>query len=316
MSDCTELEPKLTAYLYDEASDEERAACEKHLASCEACRAAVENHRLLNGLLAKRSGIEMTPDLLVECRQRLDEALDRDQLGWRGLLHNLLNPAPRTLASRAAAAMTLVLFGFGLGWMLRTRTPRLPAASGVSRASAGVSPTELGNMQINDITQVSPDPSTGEVHIALNAERHVTLEGSIDDPHIQQLLVNAMKGYQNPGIRRDTLDALRTRSDNPLVRQALLYEVSHDPNAGVRLEALKTTEKMDWGPDLEQTLVDTVEHEKNPGVRFAAIDMLSNHALKEKDTALLPTLERLSARDPDNYVRLKCAVAVRSLTGN
>lgn len=171
-------------------------------------------------------------------------------------------------------------------------------------------------MQINDITQVSPGPNTGEVHITLNAERHVTVEGSIDDPHIQRLLVNAMKGYQNPGIRRDTLDALRLRPDNPSVRQALLYEVSHDPNAGVRLEALRTTEKMDWGADLQQTLVDTVEHEKNPGVRFAAIDMLSNHALKDKDTALLPTLQKLSASDPDNYVRLKCAVAMRSLMGD
>ncbi len=314
MANCTELEPTLTAYLYNEVNEEERAACEAHLTACETCRASVEKHRQLGALLSQRSTPEMTSDLLVQCRLRLDEALDRDQLGWRGLFGGVLNPAPRALTSRFAVALTLMIFGFGLGWMFRPFGTGQQTRHALPGGPVELGAADLGNMQINDITQVRPDPNTGAVHITLSAERRLKLEGSIDDPHIQRLLLSAVKGYQNPGIRRDTLEALKARSENPSVRQAMLYEVEHDPNAGVRLEALQSTQKMDWGPDLEQTLVSAVENEENAGVRFAAVDMLSNHALNESDTTLLPTLRKLSTADPDNYVRLKCALAVHALT--
>jgi HEAT repeat protein len=163
---------------------------------------------------------------------------------------------------------------------------------------------------------VTPDPKTGDVRITLNAERRVTLEGSLDDPRIQQLLVGAVKGYENAGIRRDTLDVLRTRSDNPSVRGALLYVMRHDPNAGVRLEALNAAQGMEWGADLEGALIEAVEREQNPGLRFASIDTLADHVAKVKDKSLLPTLERLASTDPDKYVRMKCAVAVHQLVGD
>jgi len=163
---------------------------------------------------------------------------------------------------------------------------------------------------------VAPDPKTGDVRITLNAERRVTLEGSLDDPRIQQLLVGAMKGYENAGIRRDTLDVLRARSDNPSVREALLYVMRHDANAGVRLEALNTAQGMEWRPDLQGALIEAVEREKNPGVRFAAIDTLADHVAKVKDKSLLETLERLASNDPDKYVRMKSAVAVHQLVGD
>src|SRR5207245_2301513 len=152
---CQDLDQTLLPYLYDELSAGERAAYDAHLASCSDCRSALEESRRLHQVLGQRPALEPTPEMIVRCRQALDEA---------------------------------------------------------------------------------PDPKTGDVRITLNAERRVTLEGSLDDPQIQQLLVGAVKGYENAGIRRDTLDVLRARSDNPSVRAALLYVMRHDANPGVRLE--------------------------------------------------------------------------------
>src|SRR5690349_2885160 len=112
---CQELERTLPFYLYDELPAEERAAYEKHLETCPLCKAGLEDSRRLKRLLDQRSAPEPTPELVVRCRQALDEALDREQLGWRGLFHNLPGIGVRLSASGATAVLGLVLLGFGLG---------------------------------------------------------------------------------------------------------------------------------------------------------------------------------------------------------
>ncbi|HEY6924053.1 MAG TPA: HEAT repeat domain-containing protein [Steroidobacteraceae bacterium] len=313
---CNDLEQALPFYLYDELSGDERAAYEKHLESCQLCRQALEDFRRLHEVLARRPRVEPTPELVVHCRQALDQALDREQLGWRALLRSLPALASLRFAGSGGLAMlTLVLFGFGLGWTLRPHTAALLNATknAPSLEKSDLGTPELGH--ISDISQVAPDPKTGEVRITVNAERRVTLEGSLDDPRIRELLVGAVKSYDNAGIRRDTLDILKQRSDNPAVREALLHAMRNDPNAGLRLEALKAVDGME-GEDLHQALLDVVEHEKNPGVRFAAVDALANHVTKEKDNTMLPALEELARNDPESYVRMRCASTVHALLGD
>lgn len=306
---CKDLEQALPLYLYDELSAEERAACEAHVETCPGCRQALEDSRRLHRVLAERPLLEPTPDLIVHCRQRLDEALDREQLGWRGLFHHLAALAGLRFSGSAAMAMlTLTVFGFGLGWTLRPRLTAPAVTKGPTNLEAIIPDSE----HISDISQVSPDPKTGEVRITMNAERRVTLEGSLDNPRIQQLLLGAVKGYDNAGIRRDSLEVLKQRSDNPVVREALLHAMRNDPNAGLRLEALRAVQGME-GKDLHQALLDVVEHEKNPGVRFAAVDTLTDQVVKEKDTSMLPALERLARQDSESYVRMRSANAVHEL---
>jgi len=305
---CREFEESLTLFLYEELPAERRTACEAHLAGCGACRSALEELRRLHDVLAQRPRREPSPELMVECRQALDEALNREQLGWRGLVREWLSPLRFHPMPRVAMALTLVVFGFGLGWTLGPRAGRVPSGTPAVTPSslAGV---DLENMRISGISRVAPDPRTGEVRITMDAERRVILEGSLDDPRIQQVLVYAVKSYDNPGIRRDTLDALRARSSNPKVRGAMLYAMRHDPNAGVRLEALDAVRGLEWDSDLRLAFLDALEHDANPGVRVAAVDVLATHA----DETVLPVLQRVAASDSNRYVRLKCASAVREL---
>ena len=311
--DCQELEKHLPLLLYGELSTWEQAGCEEHLAGCASCRAAREKLEGFHQILAQRPQAAVSAGLLAEARMALDEALERQQHGWRALWRNGLPVLRFQPAPGFALALTLVLCGFGVGWGLRPHAGRLTA--GVPEVNnSGVASSDLENMRISDISGVAPDPQTGGVKITLDAERRVTLEGSLDDPRIQQVLVYAVKSYDNPGIRRDTLDALRSHADNPNIRQALIYAMQHDPNAGVRLEALGAVCNLKPNDEVHSALLEALEHDTNPGVRVAAVDALIDRTEKEGcDVLTARALEHLASTDSNPYVRLKCANAVMKL---
>ena len=315
---CKEFEEYLTLNLYGDLPPEQRAPFEAHLAGCANCQATREQVRRVHELLAQRPRLEPSPDFMVECRQALAEALDREQLGWHGLIREWfpsLQLPPRWAATRIAFTLSLVVFGFGLGWTLHPRTVSVmrPSERG-NVTTSSLAGADLADMRINDISGVAPDPKTGDVRITMDAQRRVTLEGSLDDPKIQQVLVYAMKSYRNAGIRRDTLDALRGHADDPNIHQALIYAMRHDPNAGVRLEALKAVRNTTPGDDVHTALLEAIEHDANPGVRVAAVDALINPTGNEDfDAPTVRALEHLATADSNPYVRLKCANAMMKL---
>jgi anti-sigma factor RsiW len=317
---CKEFEDYLTLDLYGDLPPEQRAPYEAHLAGCVHCQATREKVRGLHEVLAQRPRLEPSPDFLVECRQALAEALDEERLGWRGLIREwlpFLELPPPQVAPRLAFALSLMVFGFGLGWMLRPHAARMVSSQPGSVTASSLADSDFENMRINDISRVAPDPQTGDVRITMDAQRRVTLQGSLDDPRIQQLLVYAVKSYDNAGIRRDTLDALRARTQNPNVRAALLYSLEHDPNVGNRLAALDAVRGMAGGKDLQQSLIEVLEHDKNMGVRVESVDVLVDLVEKQgRDEAVLSALERLATGDSNRYVRLKCASALRKLGSN
>ena len=301
---CQSVTDKLTFYLYEELPAEERAAVAAHLEVCASCAAALGELERLRTALDRRPAREPSPELLVRCREALEEALDREEQGWRALVRSWFIVPPGVSALRVTAALTILLVGFSLGWTLRTRTPATIANNGpTSPWVAG----DLGNLRINGISQITSGPQTGSVHITLNAERRVTLEGSFEDPRIREVLLYAVKNYENPGIRRDTLEVLRQGGSNPTVREALLYALRRDPNPGVRLEAAEAVQTLEWGADIRTALLEALREDTNPGVRVAAVNVLVDHA----DEDVLPVLEAMAATEPNTYVRLKCARAVR-----
>jgi hypothetical protein len=309
---CQKMEEYLPLLLYGELSTWEQAACEEHLAGCATCRAEQEKLAQFHQHMAQRPAVEVSAALLAEARMGLDAAMENYQHGWRALLDGrpLLRFQP---ASGFAVALTLILCGFGLGWALRPHAGRLTAPlAEVNHASLGG--PDMENMRIRGISSVAPDPRTGGVKITMDAERRFTLEGSLDDPNIQQVLVYAVKSYNNPGIRRDTLDALRAHVDNPNIRHALIYAMRHDPNAGVRLEALGAVCNLQSSDDVRAALLESLEHDTNPGVRVAAVDALIHHTEQAGcDEPTAQALEHLAATDRNPYVRLKCANAVMKL---
>lgn len=309
---CSEFDENLALYLHDELPAEQRQDFETHLAACAQCSDRLEETRRLHRVLGERPAPEPSPELLVQCREALEEALDRELsgVGWKNLLNQWSSALGSISRLPVAAALTLVMFGFSLGWTLRTRPAGIrPATSEESLVSHG--DIDLNNFRINNISEVASGHKNGDVRITVNAEREMILEGSLDDSRIRQVLIDAVTGYDNPGIRRDSMEVLRRHANNPNVRPALLYAIQNDANPGVRLDALEAVQGMEWNPEVRQALLNSLDHEKNQGVRVAAIDVLTDHA----DQATLPALERLAANDSNRYVRMKAVSAIRKLQG-
>lgn len=309
--DCKRVEENLPFYFYEELPEEERAALEAHLKDCPRCAGAAAELGRLRAVLDQRPLRQPSPELLVQSRQDLEEALDREAQSWRAMVRSWLVVPPGVSALRATTALAILTVGFSLGWTLQQRSgARGPVAPAGSAPWIGA---DMNDLHISGISRVAPDPQTGGVRITLDAERRVTLEGSLDDPRIQQVLVTAVKSYDNPGIRRDTLDVLQGAVGNPAVRDALLYALVNDRNAGVRLEAMAAAREMRCGADLHRALLHAVEQDTNPGVRVLAVDVLTEHAAAENDQELLQALKRLAASEANSYVRMKCAKAVQGL---
>jgi len=312
---CQEIDQSLALYAYGELSEAERTSVEEHLVSCERCRHTMAELRGLENLLAEHPPVEPPPDLLVRSRLRLEEALDHEQVSWRALIRSWFGVATAHPA-QVMTAFTLVAFGFSIGWLLRPRVAAIRMASGAPATTANTAAMTggtLGGAQISSISQVAPDPETGQLHITLNAEKHMTLEGSLDDPQVRQVLVYTLKSYDNPGIRLDTLNAIGNSGSDPTFRDVMLYALEHDSNAGVRLQALHTAVKSKWVPELGQALVEAAEKDSNPGVRGAAVDALVQHMSADHDQDMVPALQRLATEDSDRYVRLKSETALQQV---
>jgi hypothetical protein len=315
---CQDFSQNLALCDYAELRGDERAALEEHLAGCGQCRKVLEQSRRLGDLLTQQKQAELAsplPSLLVECRQRLEVALDHEQVGWRALLRAWLPPVAAAHPVRAMTALTLVALGFSLGWLLRPRAEANTSTPGpvTNTAPAQMAGGDLGSARINSISQVAPDPETGDVRITLNAEKRVTMEGSLDNPNIRQVMLYALKSYDNPGIRLDTLNALRKGGVDPTMRDASLYLLEHDPNAGVRLQALRTVGNANWNIDVAHGFLQAAEKDTNLGVREAAIDSLVSHVSTQGDEDLIPALQHLASEDSDRYVRIKALAALRQM---
>lgn len=311
---CETWEEKLWLYLYEEMTPGERAAADAHLSECAACRTRLEEAEGLRSLLARREEPEPPPELLAEARIALDEALDREDLGWRGWARALTRGVPMIYASRTATVLTILALGFGLGWMVRPRaTDGGPAPDGGNPVLvfAPEGGEGLANFRIHNISELEPDPQTGQLQITLDAQRHVTLSGSLDDPQIRQVLLHTVRNYNNPGIRRDTLDLLRQRAAIREVRDTFIYVMRNDANDGVRMEALEAVQGLEWSPEVRAAFLHVVQNDTNPGLRIAAVNALVGSA----DQQVLPVLRELAEKDSNTYIRMQCANAVRELEG-
>lgn len=313
---CQRLQESLWLYLYDEMAPEERAAAESHLEDCASCRAHLTEAEGLGALLSQRMESEPPPELLAESRLALDDALDREERSWRGWYRNFAYSVPVFYASRAASVFAVLVLGFGMGWLLGPKpaagngeiaqVPPAADATPALNSSAG-----LQNYRIQNIRELVPDPLTGTVRITLDAQGQMTLSGSLGNPQIQRVLLDTVRGYENAGIRRDTLGILRQYAAQREIRDTLIYAMQHDSNDGVRMEALDTLRTLEWSPQLRDAFLGVLRNDTNAGVRVAAVNALVRNA----DRQILPVLREFAESDENTYVRMQCASVVRELEG-
>lgn len=206
---------------------------------------------------------------------------------------------------------------------------------------------ELSKMAVAGITFApAPDAAPGTLQLQVRTEQPLMVVGSVDDEDVRRVLTYVVANGErfDPGTRLDCLDALKARTDDEHVRKALVKAARTDKNDAVRLKALDALRDYTHEASVRDTLLDALHHDANPGVRVEAVNLLVNSL--GGDTELVSTadglpvvatppsktepaaingdgedvgrvvraLEDLQRRDPNRYVRLRSAAALRQIS--
>lgn len=294
---CEWVQQNVTLYLYNELADDARHELEQHLARCQDCAAEVADQRQFQVQMNALPVEEPSASFLAAARMRLQESLETAEQR-RAWYHRLaFDPTAwlRQMRFSPALASLLFLVGFagGIGAMYsalaKGQTPRVITTTAPQEAS------------ISGITSIEKEPGTDNVKVQYDKRLPESVQGSVSDPKVQDLLLYAAKSNENSGVRLNSVDALTSKADDPRVRETLTYALRYDSNPGVRLMALEglgTYVKDDIR--VRNAVLEALLNDSNPGVRSGAL-----HALDpvRADSSVRMALQQLSKEDASSYIR-------------
>ncbi len=343
---CSDIAPLLVFYTCEEVDAAERSSIETHLAGCSTCAAQLAEEKALNiafaDALQPSEQLDASGILLSQCRSELAELLDdlsappvREHwmpFGW----------VRRWMALRPAwSAAAMVLFGVVLGTQIlqwipsrNGNNPTGPAVNILARPQ--ITDDQLSKMSVAGINFApGQDAVPGTVQLQLRAEQPLVLSGSLDDTDVRRVLTYVAENGDrfDPGVRLDCLEALKSRASDSEVRHAVLTAVRKDHNPAVRMKAIELLRDSAGDQAVRQALLEALDHDANPGVRVEAVNLLvrtlenSSSAVSLSPSApgedsippdpsvarVIQTLEDLQRHDPNRYVRLRSAAALRQI---
>jgi hypothetical protein len=313
---CEKAQQNIVLVTYGELPDEQMAPLEEHLAGCEACSSELRAQLAMHEALACHPMVEPSPNLLASARMRLDEALDT--IPPHGLLTRLHSNLFGWLGHMqgAPALMTLLL---GVGFLAGNFTyryqvahqPRLPSAVVLSNTTNGT---------IANISGIVPTPNSQIVQVTYNRVVPETVQGSLDDPQIRQLLMIATKAAATNAVRTDSVALLANEcraghqcvgdSDGGGIRSALLVSLRYDKSAAVRLNALEGLQPyVAQDQRVRDAVLEALMHDSSPDVRTRAISLLQP---VESDSSVRKVMRTVSTTDVNPYIR---TVSTHALAG-
>jgi hypothetical protein len=308
-----------------------------HLADCSDCRSALDGETELLATLGEHR-VEPDANLLASCRASLEDALDcEEEGGWLRRKIGTLLPADWLSPRPAWSAALLLMIGFSVG-MFGPRLLRHPAVHPDAAKSAPesaidtssvleplVAPAHSSNtfdLHTADVAGINVFPADGndppQVQLQMRTQEPITVQGTVDDDNVKRVLLYVLRNNQrfDPDVRLNAVDLLRTRSADPEVRSALCRAVETDRNAAVRLKALDALNGAAPKDMVRKTLLDALQQDQNPGVRVEAINslrqMAENGQIASDDRVLTVLRDRMN-HDPNTYIRLQSAAAIRDL---
>ena len=333
---CEDIESLAVLYACDELDAGARAELDAHTAACPACAAIVSREARLQQAVASleqpADSLDRSGLLLAQCRSQLAESLDdRQARANRSAWRSIFSPVSwwgalrHTLIYHPAMSMTfLVVAGFlaGVaGQRLRVVPTQVVSPRPVMTVSATpkITDQQLQSAGSAHVAWVTPSGSrTPTVQVQLMSQTPMNIVGTPDDADVERALTFVLENSQrfDPDARLDSLDVLRTRAADPAVRRSLCAAARLDRNPGVRMKAIEALQGFELDPAVRQTLLDALLSDDNSGVRVEAINLLvsalqSSNGSAAPDSQTLDVLRDRLRNDPNNYVRLQSAAALR-----
>ena len=294
---CDWIKENIVLYIYDELADDAKYEFEHHVQHCLGCRKEVDSAMAFKNDMAVLPVQEVSPNLLASSRMRLQESLEHAQQS-RGFNRFFFDFAGWMNQSRMAPALTLALLMIGfVGGSLTTY--RL-AHTDSERPNVITDQGPVGQADIAGIQSVVPTDNN-QVLIKYDTLQPQTIQGSTNNPKIQQLLLLATRNNRNSDVRLGSVDVLTHQAEDDAVREALIYALRYDKNPGVRLRALdglKGYVKNDV--HVRDAVLEALMHDSNAGVRSEAIGLLDQ---VRADMSVREALQVLAQHDKDKFIR-------------
>jgi len=304
---CDWVRQNITLYLYGELADDAQHELEQHVVRCTACGQELAEQQAFQTQMNALPVEEPSASFLAAARMRLQEALEQEnpRRAWYQKL--AFDPTAWLRQVRFSPALAMVIFMVGFGGGL----------GAMYKAIGGhvVAPPKAENVQeaamIGGITSVEKDPATNTVKVQYDRLTPGSVQGTLSDPKVQDLLVYAAKSNENSGVRLNSVDALVDKTDDPRVRETLTYALRYDSNPGVRLhslEGLANFVKEDIR--VRNAVLEALLNDSNLGVRSGAL-----HALEpvKADSSVRMALEQLAKEDPSDFIRTESKRVLASM---
>ncbi len=293
---CDWVQQNITLHLYGELADDARHELEQHVARCQSCAAELAEQREFQAQMNALPVEEPSASFLAAARMRLQEALEQTSPDRAWYQRFAFDPSAWLRQVRFSPALAMVIFmvGFGGGLGAMYQSTR--------HSGPGVTPQEnIGIADIGGVTSIEKDTSNDTVKVNYDRVTPGTVQGSVNDPKVKDLLLYAAKSDENSGVRLNSVDALVDKTDDPRVRETLTYALRYDSNPGVRLHSLEGLSgfvKEDIR--VRNAVLESLLNDGNLGVRSGAL-----HALEpvKTDSSVRMALEQLAKEDPSDYIR-------------
>jgi len=308
---CENAQQNIILAQYGELADELQFPLEQHVSGCEDCRREWKALLALNEELALTPMLEPSPNLLAASRMRLDEALD--MMPARSMTQRFFGNAFRWMGyMQGAPALTTLLVGVGfLGGNFIARyqaanAPKLPTPVILSNSSNG---------SIASVSGIVQTPNSELVQVKYNRLVPETVQGSLDDPQIRQLLMLGTKLATTSDVHADSVALLANEcaaghdcgaaSDGSSgatgIRTALLASLRYDKSPSVRLKALQGLQPYVAQDDhVRDAVLESLMHDTSADVRGQAVSMLQP---VQADSSVRQVLRTVSTQDANPAIR-------------
>lgn len=292
---CDEIRNLLVLYAYGELTFDQEENVDAHLTACPVCRRQRAALAVLHNT-ADEAAIEPSFDLLSACRQDLRKqvaviaAASGSQPFWRKWFGPVAN---WNWAAKPAMAMALVAIGFAGARFVAVPVPSAPTA--------------------RNVRFIEPS-ADGRVRIVYDEVKQKELAGRVDDRLIREMLLAATRDPDDPALRVDSVEYLKTRCEREEVRTAFVRALESDPNEGVRLKALEALKPYAAEVEVRGALTKVLLADQSAAVRTQTIDLLVN--TRRNETELAGVLQHMMRREQNSYIRQRGQSALRAMNAS
>ncbi len=317
---CEEAKQNVMLQAYGELGEEDQAVLALHMHGCPECVQERDAVELFERVMAVDTLPELSPNLLAATRVRLDDALDEtSSLGLLDRTRNLLVSTWHSLAHAPALAALLVGMGFLAGNTLNryqvAHEPHLPAPVMLQNSTQGV---------IGNVSGIVPTPNTDVVEVKYSRIVPETMQGSLDDPQIRQLLMNAAQHGTDNTVREQSVGLLASECraghqcesqsvDGSGFRDALLVSLRYDKSPQVRMKALEGLQPfVRVDQRVRDAVLESLMRDPSSTVRTRAISLLEP---VQGDSSVRQVLHTVSTQDDNPYIRTASMQALEGSDG-